>query len=391
MALTPEDTPRAALAVARPLVVPPSVLIDALAALAAADTVVDVAAAGLPLLMQLPGVRGCAVVERAGHDVVVQGSAGYDCGSMAPGQRIPLDAGLPVTEAVRTDAPVVLGPGPSWAAVPFARRRQGALLLSLAGAPPDDLAALQRLARAVGDALLRARQQEQAVAELAQLTATVVPVRAYDPACEVVVRSLPFDGPVGGDVLLCVPDGRGGSWLVAADVCGTGLAAALVGRSVSTTVTATAPYAPSPAVLLEDLERSLRPVVGPDRFVTALVARLHSGRLTVASAGHPAPLVLSASGAVAVDVAPGPPLVLETGDVEARAEVSVALPADGVVLLHTDGLVDRHGGRGTDPLLLVRGVDVTDLASAATAVLAAADRVGAAADDVSLLLVRRAR
>lgn len=385
--------PRAASDAARPpaaLVLPAALLVDALTALAAADSRSDVAAAVLPPLLALPGVRGCAVVERAGHWAVVQRAAGDVGGATAAGQRLPLDAGLPVTEAVRTGRVVVQGAGPSTVAVPFGRRGQGALLLSLDGAPPVDLRLLERLVGSLSAALRRAAEQEQTFADLALVTATLAPAPVYDPACEVVARSLPVDGPVGGDVLLCVPDGRGGSWLVAADVCGSGLPAALVGRSVSATVLAVAPYCEGPSAMLSDLERALRPVVGPGSFVTAVVVRLADRVLTVASAGHPAPLLLSPSGAVAVGVVPGQPLVLETGSPGVREQVSAGLPAGGVVLLHTDGLVDRKGGRGTDPLTLAEGVDVTDLAAAAAAVLRAAARLGPAADDVSLLLARPA-
>ncbi len=100
------------MAAADPVVVPSAVLVDALSALAGAGDRLAVAEATLPLLVELPGVRAAAVVERAGPDVVVQGSAGYGCGDMGPGARLPLDAGLPVTEAVRTGLTVVPG-GPA--------------------------------------------------------------------------------------------------------------------------------------------------------------------------------------------------------------------------------------------------------------------------------------
>lgn len=98
----------------------------------------DVAAAALPPLLRVPGVRAAAVVVRERASAVVVGSAGYDCGSMAPGAALPLDAGLPVTEALRRRTVVVQGTGPSWVAVPFSgtRTRTGALLVSLDAPPP---------------------------------------------------------------------------------------------------------------------------------------------------------------------------------------------------------------------------------------------------------------
>jgi hypothetical protein len=364
------------------------VLVEGLTALVGATGRLEVAEAVLPPLLELPGVRAAAVVERAVGEVVVQGSAGYDCGSMRPGSRLPLDAGLPVTEAVRTDRTVVRGTGPSWVAAPFRRRGAGALLLSLTGAPPEDLAAVEALAHAVGQALERVRRTEGELADLAVLTAGVAPAAEDELSLDVVRRTLPLDGAVGGDVLLSLPDGRDGRWLVVADVCGNGLGAALVGRSVATAVRALAPYAHGPAELLADLDRSVRPVVGPGAFVTALVVHLGPAGLQLASAGHPPPLVLTPSGATAVDVPSGLPLGLETGPQQTYEVVRGHLPPDALLLLHSDGLGDRDGARGTEPLALLRDVPHGDPATVADLVLAAAARIGPPADDVALMVVR---
>ena len=381
------EAPRPVERAAAPVVVPPRVLVDGLTALVGAVDRLEVAEAALPPLLDLPGVRAAAVVERSGSDVVVQGSAGYECGAMGPGARLPQDAGLPVTEAVRTSRAVTAGAGPSWVAAPFRRRGAGALLLSLTGAPPQDLAPVVALAHAIGQALERVGRTERALADLAVLTAAA-PVAVDDPTPHVVLRFLPLEGSVGGDVLLAVPDGRDGSWLVVADVCGSGLAASLVGRSVAAAVRALAPYSRGPAELLDDLERSLRPVVHPGSFVTALVVRLAAEGTTVASAGHPPPLLLTTSGATALDVPPGLPLALETGRDEAYEAVPVVLPPDALLLLHSDGLSDREGARDTEPLALLRNVPLADPATVADRVLAAAQRAGPATDDVALMVVR---
>ena len=382
------DAPRPVERAAPPLVVPPGVLVEGLTALAGAADRLEVAEAALPLLLDLPGVRAAAVVERSGPDVVVQGSAGYDCRAMGPGARLPLDAGLPVTEAVRTHRTVTTGPGPSWVASPFRRRGAGALLLSLHGAPPQDVAPVVALAHAVGQALERVGRTERALGDLAVLTAGARPATVEDPVPDVVLRSLPLDGSVGGDVLLAVPDGRDGTWLVVADVCGNGLGAALVAGSAATAARALAPYSRGPAALLHDLERSLRPVVVPGSFVTALVVHLAADGVTVASAGHPPPLLLTASGATALDVPTGLPLALETGRDEAYAAVPVVVPPDALLLLHTDGLGDREGARGTEPLGLLLDVPLADPATVADQLLAAADRAGPPTDDVALMVVR---
>ena len=374
-----------------PVVVPAPVLVEGLTALVGASDRLEVADAVLPLLLDLPGVRAAALVERVGPEVVVQGSAGYECSTMAPGARLPLDAGLPVTEAVRRHRTVVRGTGPSWVAAPFRRRGVGALLLSLHGAPPEELSPVVALAQAAGQALERARRTERSLADLAVLTTGAAQVAVHASGPGVVLRCHPLEGPVGGDVLLSVPDGRDGSWLVVADVCGSGPAAGLVARTVATAVRALAPYAPGPAELLADLERSLRPAALPGSFVTALVVHLGVDGTTAASAGHPPPVLLLPSGARAVDVPPGLPLGLETGPDRAYAAVRVELPPDALLLLHTDGLGDREGARGAELLALLHDVPLGEPATVADLVLAAAERAGPAADDVALMVVRLAR
>ncbi len=369
-------------------------LADVLAALAGADTAGGVAAAGLPLLLDQPGVRACAVLVRdAGHAVVLA-SAGYDCGAMAAGMTLPLDAGLPVTEAISTNRLVVRGTGPSWVGVPFGRRRTGALLLSLTGAPPaavGDLARLQRLARALGDALERAGRQERAVVDLADVTRRLAPMALSGVGLDVAVRCLPVDGAVGGDVALCLPDSHGGHWLFVADVCGAGLLGALTAHGVVAAVAAVAPYADGPEQLLAAVERAVRSDVGAGSFVTAIAAHLAENRLRVASAGHPPPLLLTATGAVALAVEPGEPLALEIGAGGERPASTYDLAADAVLLLHTDGLTDRCTSAGTrvvEPCGLMADGCHGSLEQVADRVLAAAQSVGDAGDDVSLLLVR---
>ncbi|MCU1673584.1 MAG: hypothetical protein JWN77_1697, partial [Frankiales bacterium] len=146
-------------ALLRPVAVPDAAVLDALVALAGAAGPLDVADAVCPLLAELPGVRAVGLLQRDRRDAVLVGSSGYGCDTMGPGARLPLDSGLPATEAVRTGRAVVQGSGPGWCAVPWGRA--GALLLSCDGPPPQDLRGLERLARAVGLALARVAGAEQ--------------------------------------------------------------------------------------------------------------------------------------------------------------------------------------------------------------------------------------
>lgn len=374
-----------------------AVLVTALATLAGARAGADVAGCCLPLLTTYGSARGAAVGRRDGRRVVLLASAGYPCDTMAPGSCLPLDAGLPITEAVRTGRVVVQGTGPGWVAVPFGRERQrpGALLLSLRSAPPAaaDLARLHRLAAALGDALARADLEEESTAQLAVVHTALARQEASDPACEVAVRSRPAIGSVGGDWVACLPDGRGNSWLLAADVVGVGLAAALVARIVSAAARTAAGWADGPSALLEAVEDIVAPEVGPDSFVTAVAVHLANGVLTAASAGHPPPLLLLPDEAQPVPVRSGPPLAMVGSWCRERVQARVPVPRGAAVLVHTDGLTER---RGVDGMRLLDAADLahdlpSDLDAVADRLLAAADEVGPAEDDVSLLVARRRR
>ena len=379
------------------LALPLPVLVDALAALAGAGDRLSVAEAVLAPLSATPGVRAVAVATRDGGDAVVLASTGYPCDTMGPGARMPLDAGLPLSEAVRTGRAVLRGEGPSWAAVPFGPGwTTGALLLSLDVGPPagTDLASLERLGQALGDALARTH-------DLGPLPAPRPPTDAPDlplphaSGLDVLIRQLPRDGAWSGDVLLAVPDGRGGSLLFVADVCGSGRDAAGVAARVADAVLATVSAGPAcPAILLAEVERVVAPLVDPDSFVTALAVRVRGGNLELASAGHPAPLLLSDGQVRALPVVPALPLALALaadGPVP-RAVTRARLPEGAVLLLHTDGLVERRtadGVRAVEAADLAAGLSTDDLGALPGALLAAAARHGEQCDDVGLLLARR--
>lgn len=377
---------------------PDPVLLDGLAALAGAESVLDVVDATCRVLVGVDGLRAAAVVQRHSGAAVVLGSSGYGCDAMGPGARLPLDSGLPVVEAIRTGQVVRQGTGPGWCAVPFGRRTAtpGALLLSLTVAPPedeDDVLRLQRLAHAVGLALTRAARQEQSAADLGALISGLTAPSSPDSA-DLAIRQRPLGGTIGGDVLLALPDDRGGRWLVSADVCGCGLPASTGAAAVRTAVRALAPIATGPAQLLSLLDAALRPEAPDGSFITAAAVHVRGNRIRAASAGHPVPLLLTAYGAVELAVQPGAPLTLETAEGPlALPELDAAAPAGALLVLYSDGLLDRRGPGGGE-------LDVTALleaaagqlrsgpAAVADAVLAAAEAAGPAEDDVSVLVSR---
>lgn len=373
----------------------PAALLDVLAALAAAGSRLDVAAAVTAAMTALDGVRASAVLQRHGGEALVVGSAGYGCGTMAAGSGLPLDSGLPAAQAIKTGRLVVQGDGPGWCALPFGRHAtaRGAVLLSLTGAPPSDAAdleRLQRLAATVGAAMDRAEQTDRTAAELSAVLAGLAPSPGADDV-NTAIRQTARGGAIGGDVALCLSDARG-RWLITADVSGAGIAAASRAAAVRIAARVLAPGATGPAQLLELLDRTLRPETPEGGFVTAVVVHVGAGRLRAASAGHLAPVLLTAGTAARLELEPGPPLALETTDrLAPPTELVAVLPAEAFVVLYSDGLTDRRTPDGRD-------VDINELLTAVThlatpgevadGLIAAADAAGPADDDTTVLVSR---
>jgi hypothetical protein len=358
-----------------------AVLVDALSLVAAADGAAEVGAAALRVLARLDGVRA-GLVARSPHrgaDPVVLTSFGYDCSTMGAGAVLPLSAGLPVTEAVRTGSTRVVGPGPSWVAVPAGAG--AALLLSLTGPPPSDegVDLLERLGAAAGAALTRAGRAEQARVDLLVLEQGLA--GAGPSGRGVLVHSRPFRGPLTGDVVEVVPDGAV-RWVLVADVAGRGHPAAVAADRLRAAFRAAAPGSAGPSAVLARLDRAL--AGGEEDFATALVLRAAGTSVTAATAGHPPPLLVP-GGRVAVP--PAAPLGLRLpGAWLPAGESRLDLPPGGCLIAATDGLVDRGVEVDLDAVV---GALRPGLAPDALldAVLAACEAIGPAEDDVTVLVL----
>jgi hypothetical protein len=364
------------------LELPSAVLVAALTRLAAADTRADVAASVPSLLVEQPGVRACAVVTRDGRRAVVVGSAGYDCATMSTGATLPLEAGLPVTEAVATGRLVLRGSGPAWVAAPFGgRRASGALLLSLSVRPPAgrrDIEAVLTLARAVGGALQRAQAQEDAFVELALVTATL----AQPPSSGgrgVAVRTRRHEGVTGPDVVVCVDDG-GATWLVVVDVRRRGLEAAVLARTARAAVTAVVPHVAEPAAVVRAVLTSLDDS-GSGPGASVVVARVARREVVLAGSQSPPPALLSGGRVVLLEDH------LRAGEAPVTRLVRPA--EDAVLVLHSDGLT-RRGGAELPLADLLPAAPLPDVEGLADHLLRAADGVALATDDVAVLVARLA-
>lgn len=217
---------------------------------------------------------------------------------------------------------------------------------------PSDLALIDVLVRTVATAIERSKLDEQRERELAEERALGLTFqRSLLPhipprigAVELAARYRTGDPGVhvGGDWFdaIAVDDGL---VLVVGDVQGHDVEAASLMGQLRTVARATASEGHAPSGVLartaDYLDR-----LGSDLLATVLVVHLdvQSRLATVACAGHLPPVVLSkvdgTTSVSQVDVEVGPPL----GIGQRWEERSSHLPADSVLLLYTDGLVETR-------------------------------------------------
>jgi serine phosphatase RsbU (regulator of sigma subunit) len=147
---------------------------------------------------------------------------------------------------------------------------------------------------------------------------------------------------IGGDWydLVRLDDDR--LFFVVGDVSGRGLRAATVMASLRYAIRAYAADGDDPATVLTKLTRLLS--VGRDgNFATVLCGVIDVGRheVTLASAGHPYPLLLANGHADFVPMSNGVPVGV--GGPNGYHPVIVSIPARATLLVYTDGLVERRG------------------------------------------------
>jgi PAS domain S-box-containing protein len=243
--------------------------------------------------------------------------------------------------------------------------------------------------------LLEARRREQEVAlelQRSLLTGTLLDGEGL----ELGVAYLPADRglEVGGDwydAFWLEPGER--IALVVGDVVGRGLGAAATMGQLRSAVRALASTGFEPGALLEALsEFSIRYAVGQMATVAYAEVDVRQGCMRYACAGHPPPAI-AAPGAAATFAWEGrsPPLAAHMSWTD-RPDAEVELPERAVVVLYTDGLVERRGRplhAGMDELLEA----IDRLAGGAPDTLAPAlahgvGDVSAQPDDVSVLALR---
>lgn len=210
----------------------------------------------------------------------------------------------------------------------------------------DDLAAAREVAARAGRAVDRVhRQSEQA--ELAEgLQRSLLTDLPTIAGAQVVARYVPAAeaARVGGDWYDAFLHTDGDPVVVIGDVAGHDTAAAAEMGQLRGLLRGIAHYSGAgPAEVLRGLDAAMA-AMHTGTLATAAIARLEAGgtRLRWASAGHPPPLVADPDGTVTVLADGQGDLLLGVDPTTVRRESTMPLRPGAVVLLYTDGLVERR-------------------------------------------------
>ncbi|HTI35205.1 MAG TPA: GAF domain-containing SpoIIE family protein phosphatase, partial [Miltoncostaea sp.] len=381
------------------------------AALSRAVTAGEVADVIVIDCMKALGALAGVVALHDGAEATVVAARGYPDDVLRVGSRIALDARLPLPSVLRTGEPRWLQTrddwlrdfdapssslGPVGVALPLIveGRVIGSIALRFAGEErrftSGERRLVETLAELCAQALDRARlfDVQRSAAEVLQrrLLPEALP---RSPGMELAVRYLPAaEGMAGGDFYDCVvrPDGVVG--VVVGDVVGHGVEAASAMGQLRSSWRILQQMRVTPGRALEHLDRFARDVEGAAASTAACVDILADGTLAYACAGHPPPLLAPRD---------APPRYLLDGrgaplgmGLYRMAEGLAPFGRDDVLLLYTDGVVERRGvgiDAGLDRLREVvgagAGLPLEDLLDAVVAGMPPGT-----ADDRALLAVR---
>jgi serine phosphatase RsbU (regulator of sigma subunit) len=218
----------------------------------------------------------------------------------------------------------------------------------------DAIGLLEELAGRIALAADNARIHEQRDLVARTLARSLLPPELPPvPGFEVAARYLPAarDAAVSGD-FYDVFELRDGRWAaVIGDVCGKGAQAAALTALARHTLRGASFGQPRPARALETLNESMLQTDQDGRFCTVVYAVLEprkdgGGRVTMASGGHPAPLLMRADGHVEAVGVMG--TMIGVFPTLSLPEVAVELDSGDVLVLFTDGVTEA--GTGTDTL-----------------------------------------
>ncbi|MBV8631442.1 MAG: SpoIIE family protein phosphatase [Silvibacterium sp.] len=196
-------------------------------------------------------------------------------------------------------------------------------------------------------------------------------------------------GAVAGDWFDFIDLGRQRYGIALADVSGKGLSAALLMSSTRALLRSIAPLYSSPAETLQHLNRALTEDFPAGKFVTMLYGVLDAGsrQLTLASAGHPRPLLINHHCSF-LELDTGMPLGLGASS---YPQSTVTLAPSTKLLLYTDGITEamNHNEEEYGPARLLE--HFLDPEACVDGLIDEVQRFGAGsdrADDATAVLIR---
>ena len=219
----------------------------------------------------------------------------------------------------------------------------GLVLAVIAAMTAEYLMRRRRLAERLATENAHLYQEQRTIAVTLQRSLLPDAIPSLD-GVEIAVRYVPGVGgiEVGGDWYDVIPTGDGSIFFVVGDVSGRGLSAATTMGYLRHAIRAYVAQGGGPAVVLGKLGQ----LVGRSsdgHFATVLCGSIDVERhlLTVASAGHFAPLVIDHGGTRFIDVPVAPPVGVVPQSVP--TESATTLVAGASVVAFTDGLIERRG------------------------------------------------
>ena len=342
------------------------------AAFSGALTPAEVAAAFLDETVDAVGASAAALalLDDEGRELHAVRSSGFPDALLGPEGVVPIAASGPAATAVRAQEPsfyddveLLLAAHPGLgSALADSELRSFAFLPVSAGAAPlglavlawsqpgrlvdDERAFLEAVAAQCGLSLDRARRYEgeRVVAETLQrsvLPETVPSMEGVRVSALYLPGSTAVD--VGGDWFdtLTLPDGRLG--FVVGDVVGKGVQAAATMAQLRNGMRALTLDVLTPAQTVTKLNLLLENYIDvPFATLAYLALDPETLMVTLTSAGHPPPLVVSPDGGTRfLEGDGGLPLGVDTGF--EYAEHTTVLEPGSIIVLYTDGLVERRG------------------------------------------------
>ena len=252
------------------------------------------------------------------------------------------------TREVEVHSPHLRASARSVVAVPLLEEGKAVGVLRL-GSPntsafgEHDVELLQLVADRAVRAISHARLYEEARNAALTLQRSLLPAALpHRPGVSAAARYLPGqDGTeVGGDWYDLIELPGGELAIVVGDIVGRGLRAAALMGQLRNALRAYAYETADPADILERLDRLVEGL-GHVSFATVGVCVVDVERrvLRAAGAGHLQPLLVAGGEAAFVAVPPGPPVGLALGS---RAAHEQPLPTGALLLVYTDGLVERR-------------------------------------------------